>query len=741
MIKFRYSLSQYQDWPNCESPKKRFLCHDFRFWRYIRINLPSIKLKKVQMKNQAKHLALSIILAIVLIGCTDYKEYDLAIENADIFNSKNGTITKNKTVLVKADTIAAIVDLDQSFSALETIDGNNRLLVPGFIDTHVHLIGNYGVDADDPNTYEAEELQMIRDLSSYHYLNYGVTSIIEMGQPETWMDVTLDWQKNPSPLHPNLFICGGSIVSDEDRRQPAHHIEVMSPEDGREKVRSYAKKGLKYMKLYRKLRKPDFEAMADEAIKQGIIVNTHVDNNVVTIQEAMDFGVMNFEHFFTVTPSILSYGEHWPSMNERYNIRMSPSIDEFTAHMVFFFSYIKEHPEFEDNLVALFEKMASEGATLSTALNVLASVTGKSDFFTSFEYFPIRKEPMVSYNEVQQAQLEDAYRAMMSYIKKAHEMGVKLRIGTDCRNGGRALLSELMLLSKAGIPMADVLQIATRNGYEAMRMEEQWGVIEVGKKADMLLFEKDPFESPENLLSEKTVIKDGQLVQIKRSVAYELQEVLLNEEGSDAASWLKNAQLNDDFSAIDPYQMKKVVKELLGGGKVEEAMKAYQFYTELFPDRKMEIDGTVLTNACYGLLRQGEEKKAMTFYSFAEQNFPKAKRYLGLAVLLQILEHDIEAGKKEFYAHQDSEAYILDENEINGVGYLLIQFGKLKEAIAVFELNVAAFPESWNVYDSLGEAHLEAGNKQLAIANYKKSVALNPDNNYGIAALKELGVR
>ncbi len=75
---------------------------------------------------------------------------------------------------------------------------------------------------------------------------------------------------------------------------------------------------------------------------------------------------------------------------------------------------------------------------------------------------------------------------------------------------------------------------------------------------------------------------------------------------------------------------------------------------------------------------------------------------------------------------------------MNGVGYLFLQSGKGKEAIAVFKMNVAAFPESWNVYDSLGEAYLTNGNKVLAKINYKKSVALNPENKYGIEALKKL---
>jgi Flp pilus assembly protein TadD len=62
----------------------------------------------------------------------------------------------------------------------------------------------------------------------------------------------------------------------------------------------------------------------------------------------------------------------------------------------------------------------------------------------------------------------------------------------------------------------------------------------------------------------------------------------------------------------------------------------------------------------------------------------------------------------------------------------------MKEAIEVFRLNVELFPDSWNVYDSLGEAYMNKGDTKLAIDNYKKSVELNPNNTAGIEALKKL---
>ncbi len=685
-----------------------------------------------------KNLLLLLILALSVFSCNQ-DSYDLAITNVQIFDSKTTEVLASKTVLINADTIAAIIDAKSDFRANKTIDGHNRLLTPGFIDTHVHTIGNYGADAASPEDYKEDKgLEMLRDLQAQHYLNYGVTTIIDMGQPEPWIDVTLDWQKNPSPNHPNIFICGGSMVSDEDRRQPAHHIEIMDPEDGRKKVREYAARGLKYMKLYSKLHKPDYEAMADEAKKQGIIINSHVDNNRVTISEGIDYGVSNFEHFFTLTPSILDYDEHWPKMNAMFGINMNSSIDEFAAQMVYFFGYIKSNPEYEGRLNSLFDKMAREGATLSSALNVVASSAGQSDFFTSFEYYPIRKTPMVNYSEEQQIQLDTAFESFMNYMKIAHDKGVKLRIGTDCRFGGRALLSELMLLNNAGFSIGETLQIATLNGYEAMQLDDKRGSIEIGKVADLILFEKNPFDAIKNVLSEKVIIKDGIEFKPVKSIGHELRTVLLDHGVEAGKPWFNEAKADKTYPEVKVSELKNTVRELFAGGKIKEAMVAYHIFKSEFPDKKYTMDGLTITNSCYEMIRSGNFDDLKIYYAFCASNFPEAKSYLGLSVYMKVLEDGIEAGQQHFDAHKKDDNYVLDENEINGLGYLYLQSGKLDEAIAVFKMNTIAFPDSFNAYDSLAEAYLELGDKVKAKLNYKKSLELNPESLSGKAALKKL---
>ena len=101
----------------------------------------------------------------------------------------------------------------------------------------------------------------------------------------------------------------------------------------------------------------------------------------------------------------------------------------------------------------------------------------------------------------------------------------------------------------------------------------------------------------------------------------------------------------------------------------------------------------------------------------------------------------VGAAANYFYDKQKSDPGIImfDEIEMNLLGYQFLQSGKIKDAIEVFKLNVTAYPNSWNVYDSLGEAYLKDDQKELAIENYKKSLELNPKNKNAEKMLEVLG--
>lgn len=86
--------------------------------------------------------------------------------------------------------------------------------------------------------------------------------------------------------------------------------------------------------------------------------------------------------------------------------------------------------------------------------------------------------------------------------------------------------------------------------------------------------------------------------------------------------------------------------------------------------------------------------------------------------------------------HEDE--YNFGEYELNRLGYQLLGADKVKAAIEIFKLNVEMFPEAFNPYDSLGEAYMVKGDKELAIKNYAKSLELNPKNSNAVIMLSRI---
>ncbi|TFH25232.1 MAG: tetratricopeptide repeat protein, partial [Bacteroidia bacterium] len=109
-------------------------------------------------------------------------------------------------------------------------------------------------------------------------------------------------------------------------------------------------------------------------------------------------------------------------------------------------------------------------------------------------------------------------------------------------------------------------------------------------------------------------------------------------------------------------------------------------------------------------------------------------------ILEKILnEQSIEEAQQTFEKIlTDSTQYVLLENELNALGYQLTRQRKFDEAIAVFKMNVQAFPGSWNVYDSLGEILAWTGDTESAIKNFEKSLELNPENENALRNLNQI---
>jgi tetratricopeptide (TPR) repeat protein len=125
-----------------------------------------------------------------------------------------------------------------------------------------------------------------------------------------------------------------------------------------------------------------------------------------------------------------------------------------------------------------------------------------------------------------------------------------------------------------------------------------------------------------------------------------------------------------------------------------------------------------------------------------DQPVEAPKPEIARVVVSTFEQEGTEAGIVEYrrLRAEAPDAYDFSERQLNTLGYHFLGKGETETAIAVFRLNVEQYPDAFNTYDSLGEAYREAGQIDLAIENYRRSVELNPGNANGRRALVEMGV-
>ncbi len=109
-------------------------------------------------------------------------------------------------------------------------------------------------------------------------------------------------------------------------------------------------------------------------------------------------------------------------------------------------------------------------------------------------------------------------------------------------------------------------------------------------------------------------------------------------------------------------------------------------------------------------------------------------------LLNAVLYDDVSAAVRLYHELKKKHAaYIdLDEYLLNQRGHDLLEAGRLIEAIALLQVNIVLFPDSWNAHDSMGEAYYQSGRLELAIQSYEKSLELNPNNEHAIKALERI---
>jgi tetratricopeptide (TPR) repeat protein len=244
------------------------------------------------------------------------------------------------------------------------------------------------------------------------------------------------------------------------------------------------------------------------------------------------------------------------------------------------------------------------------------------------------------------------------------------------------------------------------------------------------------------------------LVDVKLSLVDEYVR-LAKDKGVEAAVAMLNRErrAGSGMYYFVPDGIMQQAVSFLARRQFAEALGLLRACREDFP--KLAHTYAMLAQAYIGLgdvasaeasMKEGEAVEPM--FSWERSQIEQAKAALRKAKLGSAAElfgkalagGGVQAAEKELKKLLKSRPNgpVFDEADFIALGYKLLQDKQLEPAVYVFEKSVKLFPDSWNAWDSLGEAAAKAGRRERAIAGYRRSLELNPGNKNGRAMLEQL---
>lgn len=379
----------------------------------------------------------------------------------------NGNGSALGSVKISDGIISEIGEFDQLHPDTETtvIDGTGKYLIPGLIDTHVHLMMG-----GDENGQKKLLLKMLKS---------GVTTVQDLVGDARDLAFYSKQQKRGLIQAPEIYYAAMFTTTDfmkkdfrmalfpDGKNGELPFLQAVDENTDYKKAIARAHgTGATAIKLYAGLSKNIVENLSKEAQKLGLKVWCHPTQFPLTAEEISGFEIDVYSH-----AGLLAYtAENVPS----------------EYHEWFENLYRDDHYQiFPDtvNVDPVLKAMVDDDIILDATL--------------------VAWKPS-----------DSAFNLASNIAKRAHTLGVKLSTGTDIQ--GFPTLEELYLMVEVvGLSPEEALISSSKNGAEAIGIEESHGTIEIGKAANLVLLEENPLENIRNVEKIKIVFINGNVVDLK----------------------------------------------------------------------------------------------------------------------------------------------------------------------------------------------------------------------------------
>ncbi len=437
-----------------------------------------------------KHLPAALAFAVLAqaVQAAEQQSADLALTGATVIDVAAGTLVKGKTVLVKGDTIIAVVDdkAAASYHPRKTLRLNGKYLMPGLWDSHVHFGGGPEL---------IEENKHLLPL----YIAHGITTVRDCSGDLP--DTVLAWRGdiNAGKMSgPTIFTSGAKLEGYKPLWKGT--IEVGTPEEVTAALDKLQGQKVDFVKITENTMTPPIylEALA-QAKARGMRTSAHIPVQL-TVGEVAEAGLGTIEH-------------------QAYLLRAStPRERELTTQVAMGKITGKEAMQlslesFDANAaIRSFRRLAALGTAVVPTLNgsFVTAYLDKDDHAKDAYLQYIGKGLRATYDwRVQRAAKDDAAAIALrqATIEKAASLlpllsqaGVSILAGTDAgflnsfNYPGIALHDELGIFVKYGLTPLQALQSAVIAGPRFLGKLDRYGSVAENKAADLLVLDANPLE-------------------------------------------------------------------------------------------------------------------------------------------------------------------------------------------------------------------------------------------------------
>jgi imidazolonepropionase-like amidohydrolase len=435
-------------------------------------------------------------------------DHPIAFVGVTVVDVERGVSIPGRTVVIDRGRITAVVaEEDAGLPARSArVDSRGMYLMPALWDMHAHV-------------YAISPL-----LDMPLYIAYGVTNVRDMqgcpkpGDPfiacaEEKRRWTLEAQGGrrvgPRILASTSFMANGPGMLDRLQGVP-DFFGTSSPEEAREFVRHQKAGGVQAIKVYDRLPRDAYFALVSEAKIAGLDVVGHRPLGVGAI-EAAEAGQKSIEHarvfLHESYPGSSALRAAAESGRWRENRRRMVDEHDSTMALEIFAAFVEQGTWYvPTHLTRWVDAYADHSSvrqdTLLKYLHPLMKWQWLEDVDATLASDPSPEARLAH---------RDFYRKGLALTGAAHRAGVRILAGTDYIVAGADLHRELVQLVAAGLSPAAALKTATLNPATYMGLDDEYGTIDVGKVADVLLLDADPLLDIRNTQRIAAVVFNGNL--------------------------------------------------------------------------------------------------------------------------------------------------------------------------------------------------------------------------------------